>query len=271
MRFPGGRVKALTLSYDDGVDTDIRLMELMRQNGLKGTFNINSGMYAEEGTIYPQEAFHRRMTRRQVLKQYKTDVAEVAVHTSTHPHLEELPSSLCIEEILEDRKSLEKDFDCLIRGMAYPYGTYNDQVVQAVQQCGIVYARTVQSTHGFELPTNWLTLHPTCHHNDPKLMELLKDFLSDDRKMKPMLFYLWGHSYEFERDNNWEKMEEFARCAGGHPDIWYATNLEIYNYVMAYRQLVFSADGTRAANPTSSELFFQKDDTIFKVGPGETI
>ena len=43
LRYPGGRCKALTLSYDDGVQTDVRLIEIMKKNGLKGTFNLNSG------------------------------------------------------------------------------------------------------------------------------------------------------------------------------------------------------------------------------------
>ena len=37
MRFPKGRAKALTLSYDDGTEQDIRLIRIMNQNGLKGT------------------------------------------------------------------------------------------------------------------------------------------------------------------------------------------------------------------------------------------
>ena len=39
--FPGGRTKALTFSYDDGVIADRRLIEIFRENGLKGTFNLN--------------------------------------------------------------------------------------------------------------------------------------------------------------------------------------------------------------------------------------
>lgn len=54
MRFPGGKSKALTLSYDDGVAQDIRLIEIMKKHGLKGTFNINSGLYAPEGTTNPK-------------------------------------------------------------------------------------------------------------------------------------------------------------------------------------------------------------------------
>lgn len=38
MRFLGGKSKALTLSYDDGVKQDKRLIDIMKKNGLKGTF-----------------------------------------------------------------------------------------------------------------------------------------------------------------------------------------------------------------------------------------
>ena len=31
MRFPGGRAKAFTLSYDDGVEQDIRFIEMMEE------------------------------------------------------------------------------------------------------------------------------------------------------------------------------------------------------------------------------------------------
>ena len=40
--FPGGKFKALTMSYDDGYMEDIRLIEIFNQYGIKGTFNLNS-------------------------------------------------------------------------------------------------------------------------------------------------------------------------------------------------------------------------------------
>ena len=44
MRFPEGRLKAVTFSYDDGVRQDERLIEIFDKYGVKGTFNINSGI-----------------------------------------------------------------------------------------------------------------------------------------------------------------------------------------------------------------------------------
>lgn len=42
--------------------------------------------------------------------------------------------------------ALEQHFGCRITGMAYPYGTYNDEVVRLCRSAGIRYARTVHST-----------------------------------------------------------------------------------------------------------------------------
>ncbi len=43
----------------------------------------------------------------------------------------------------------------------------------------------------------------------------------------PAMMYVWGHSYEFTNQNNWELMEDFCKLVGGRDDIWYATNIEI--------------------------------------------
>ncbi|MEJ0000406.1 MAG: hypothetical protein WDO13_15365 [Verrucomicrobiota bacterium] len=56
------------------------------------------------------------------------------------------------------------------------------------------------------------------------------------------LLYVWGHSYEFDRDKNWELIEQFGAKVGGRDDIWYATNIEIVDYCEALRRVEFSAD-----------------------------
>ena len=45
MRYPGGRSRALTFSFDDGVQQDKRFIGLLRQYGLCSTFNLNSGRF----------------------------------------------------------------------------------------------------------------------------------------------------------------------------------------------------------------------------------
>ena len=271
MNFPGGRKKALTLSYDDGVEQDIRLLDIMKKNRLKGTFNLNSGLFVPEDHEWPSGQIIRRMSRLNCIDVFKDSGMEIAVHGLTHPFMEQLPTNLCTYEVLQDRVNLEKAFGTIVRGLAYPFGTYNDEVVASLKQCGIVYARTTLSTEKFDIPSDWLKLHPTCHHNNPRLMELAKKFVSMSTNRGPQLFYLWGHSYEFERDDNWNVIEEFAEYMGNRDDIWYATNIELYDYIWAYHQLRFSTDQTIVHNPTGTDLYFERQGCDFCVKASETI
>lgn len=269
MRFPEGKSKALTLSYDDGVGQDIRLIEIMKKHGLRGTFNINAGRYSSEQTAPAQGYVHRRLSYTEATEVYKASGMEVAIHGYTHPHLTQLPVGVCMNEIVKDREALETQFQTMVRGAAYPYGLFNDEVINILKGAGIVYARTVRYREDFALPEDWLRWEATCKHTSPRLMELAERFLEKQPPSSPWLFYLWGHSYEFDKDDNWSVMEEFAEYVGNRSDIWYATNLEIYEYVEAYKRLVFSMDGNRVYNPTLMDLYFEKDKNMYCVHSGE--
>ena len=257
MRFPGQRSKAVTLSYDDGSEQDARLIELLNRHGMKGTFNISAGLYSLEGKQFSEGAVCRRMTREAAIKLYQNSGHEVAIHGYSHPFLDQMPPSRITLEALEDRLSHERDYGGIVRGMAYPFGAFNDTVVDALKSAGIVYARTTTSTGKFAVPTDWYRLNPTCKHTDSRLKELTKNFLAAKGEKTPMLFYLWGHSFEFESDNNWNVIESFCAEIGGREDIWYATNIEIYDYVKAYERLLWSADASRVYNPSSAPVSFK--------------
>ena len=270
LRYPGFRRKALTLSYDDGTVHDVRLVEILNRYGIKATFNLNSIHCTQQR---PQKT--RAMTREEATALFAGSGHEIAVHSFSHPFLEQLPRGNAAWELMQDRKTLEEMFGCIVRGMAYPMGTYNDEVVEAARLCGICYARTCKATHGFDLPEDWLRLHPTCRHNDPALMELCSRFLTlhEDRPWdpRPKLFYLWGHSYEFSDDDNWELIEEFCARMADNPDIWYATNGEIYAYTEAARQIVSSVDGQMLYNPTARTLYLEISGEKKLLEPDQTL
>ena len=268
MLLKDGKRKVLTLSYDDGVIYDKHLMEIIDKYGIKCTFNINSGCYDDNGEA---GSWNRRFTREEAIKLYKDSGHEVAVHTLTHPHLEHMDSSGVIYEVTKDRENLENEFGTIVRGMAYPFGTYNSEVVNVLKMCKIAYARTVKSTSRFELPENWLTLDPTCHHKNPELMNLAKRFIENKSKAGVLMFYLWGHSYEFEDDNNWEVIEEFAEYMGRREDVWYATNIEIYDYIQAFNRLETSYDKKIIHNPTDIDVWVEIDHKTVLVKAGETV
>ena len=271
MLLKDGKKKVLTFSYDDGVVQDIRLIDIFNKYGLKGSFNINTGLYFPEDAV--REKYYGRMKLSEAKALYTNSGHEVAVHALTHPFLEKLSETAVLEEILTDRRNIEKDYGTIARGMAYPYGTYSDTVIRALRACGICYSRTVVSTGAFTFPENWLTLDPTCHHNDPKLMEMAERFVngSVEPARGVQMFYVWGHSYEFDNNDNWNVIEELAAYVSGKEDIWYATNIEVYDYVQAYKALQTSVDEKIIHNPSALDVWFSKDGEAYCVKAGETL
>ena len=270
MRYPEGKMLALTLSYDDGIEADIRLIDIMRKNGLKGTFNLNSALLAQEKG---ESHHHRRLTAEEALALYDGETAEVAIHGAYHPFWTSLPQNVCQADISSDRQALEKLFGRIVRGGAYPYGNYSDMTVECLKSAGIAYCRTTVSTKNFAMPTDWLRMPATCHHSDSALFELADRFLEAQTGLskRPLLFYLWGHSYEFGDNNNWDVIERFAEKMGGRGNIWYATNIEIFDYAHAYSELLFSSDMTFVQNPTATDLFFVLDGKEYAVFAGKTL
>lgn len=261
MAFPQGKMKAFTMSYDDGVEQDERLIGLMNKNGVKGTFNLNSGLYTPEGFKFPEGHIHRRLTEKKATEVYSNSGHEVAVHGLSHPFFDKIPQENRIFEVIEDRKNLEIQFKTIVRGMAYPY-SYPQSLRPVLEQCKIAYARTTFSTGTFDIPSDWLVLKPTCHHDDERLFDLCDKFVNESpfdpyRVPDPWLFYLWGHSYEFEDHNNWDRIEKFLEKIGNKDDIWYATNIEIYDYIEAFRRLEYSVFCYLVKNPSGIDVWIK--------------
>lgn len=258
-RYKDGKKHVLTMSYDDGHIEDIKLVEIFNKYGIKGTFHLNSGNLEEPQIIERQE----------LAKLYTNH--EVAVHTVSHPHLERLTQQNVVQEVLLDRQNLEQLCGYPVRGMSYPYGTYNDDVLNAVKSCGIAYSRTTNSSKNFSVPMNFLTWNPTCHHNDD-LLTMGKRFLDDfNFPWRSDLFYVWGHSYEFSRDNNWNMIEEFCEQIAGHEEVWYAANIEIFDYISAQRNLQLSVDNKIIYNPSIQTVWFSIDEETIEIKGGETL
>jgi hypothetical protein len=255
--FPQGKIRALTVSYDDGTVHDRRLVEIFNRHGVRGTFHLNSGMLDRSGWVRSSE----------VVSLYKNH--EVAVHTVHHYHLERIPPDIAATEILDDRRALEALVGYPVRGMSFPFGTFSDDLVRLLPSLGIEYARTVRGTHLLEVPENVHVWDPTCHHND-NLLALGEHFRKEESSQQ-VLMVVWGHSSDFDRDDNWDLMEDFCRLAGGKDDTWYATAREIAEYIVATRRLQFSVVRDRVYNPSSLPVWFEVDSLPVRIAPGMTL
>lgn len=253
--FPGGRHKVLTMSYDDGRLEDRKLVTIFNRYGIKGTFHLNSGLLEDENRIQPEEW-------KELYQGH-----EVSCHTALHPTIARCPLPQVALQVLEDRRALERAVGYPVRGMSYPNGSYSKEIMDLLPSLGIEYSRVVGSTDDFSMPSDFLEWKATCHHNH-NLLENGKKFINLTKTQYLYMMYVWGHSYEFPRDNNWEMMETFCEMAGGKDDIWYATNIEIVDYMRAAASLQFTVDGDRVYNPSSLPLWISVNETKMEIGGG---
>ncbi len=278
LQYPGGKSKAFTISYDDGVRCDLQLLDLMRKYGIRGTFNINScGFLADPKENEARK--HPKFNEKEIYDFYyeNRDLVEIAAHGATHPYYPYMAQDVAAWDMISDRKNIESLLGVQCRGFAYPYGQTDDKAVEALKVCGFRYARVTARTHEFTLPSDPFRWKCTAKHTDPTLMEDARKFVSltDKYGKVPYLFSVWGHSYEFVDDDNWNVIEELFSYIGGREDIWYCTNIEFFDLLRAYRSLEFFADQSKVYNPTAipvdlSVFYSAKDWRPVTVLPGET-
>lgn len=276
LRFPEGKTKSVTLSYDDGCKDDIRFVETINQYGLKCTFNLVGKKIEKELPL--SKAF--------IQKNFLSKGHEIAIHGYNHRAQNKIRSIEGIRDIIDCRIALENAFSIIVRGMAFPDNAVNrfkepdayKKIKAYLGDLEIAYVRSAAGDNDkFNLPEDWHNWIPTAHHDNPQIMEYIEKFLDLNiseqyiASRTPRLFYMWGHSFEFENKQNWDHLEKICQKLGGKDDVWYATNIDIYDYVQAYNSLRYSADGTIVYNPTLFDIWFDVDGTLYRIQSGETI
>lgn len=269
LRFPQGKQKVFTLSYDDGVKADIKLMQILAKYNVQCTFNLNSA-------LFNRQDWHDRLPEKDVVELFGKCPHEIALHGHRHLYLSKCAPVQIAEEIVSNRLYLENTFGRVVNGMAYAYGDVNEQIEGVCKQCGVVYSRTTRATHDFSIPKDFLAWNPTCHHGDPKLQELAQKFVQTSpsdfvKEREPYLFYVWGHSYEYDDKDNWSVLTNLLDVVAERDDVWYATNGEICRYVTAFGNLVWSVDGNYVHNPSAIDLWLERDKQTFCVAAGTTV
>ena len=197
-------------------------------------------------------------------------------------------------EILEDKNRLETIIKKPVIGIAFPNGSVNNKVIEIAKSLGIQYGRIAADNYasvksaeyfansadgpillgdstGFEMPEDYMRWLPTCHHNH-NLLNFAEKFIALTKKQYLYMMYVWGHSFEFEKNNNWEIIEDFCAKIGNRDDIWYATNGEIVEYNHLFDNLQFFADNEYVFNPSAKSVWIRVNDrNIIEVKGGETL
>ncbi len=256
--FPGGKDKALVMSFDDGNIQDRKLIALFNKYRIKGTFHLNSGKLGQPNYI----------TRAEVKTLFQGH--EVSGHSVTHPNLTKIPLKQAGQEIREDVATLTDLCGYKLSGISYPFGTYNQEIIRLLSEQGLLYARTIAQTGDFGLPRNLLKWETSCHHSQANA--LASKFLSKKEK-ELALFFVWGHSWELDKNlpqNSWSDMEKFCALMGEHPEIWKATANEVALYLLALKRLTLT-DNIISNPPDNREVWVRWKEKVFSVRPGKSL
>ena len=194
--------KIFILSFDDGTIYDKRFVELLNKYGVKGTFNLNSGL---EDFVWNYE--DRFPIRRQVLDgtqaQYRGH--EVASHSLHHYWLNTLTPPQLRREVEEDSLAIKALFGLEDIGFAVPFTACGEREIGIIRKF-VRYIRLSAFSDSFALPED--PYHIPIHglYNQPDIRQRIAAFAESELPVS--LFVLAGHSYEFEVLDHWEYMEQ---------------------------------------------------------------
>lgn len=232
--YPKGKYKALIMSYDDGTSQDIKLVALFNKNNIVGTFNLNSGILGtKRGWKQKGKMVYQKYVSKDSLNSiYKNH--EISAHGAFHKNFTNISDNELLEEVKNDIITLEKQTGQKIVSLAYPFGSANAHVAKLVASTGINNARTVNDTHSFDLPNNFLLWNPTTH--DSKALDDMQRYLELDNQ-NLSLFYVWGHSWELDDEKRWENMTKFCQAMGKETNIWFVGSGEYTAYLQALNKV----------------------------------
>jgi peptidoglycan/xylan/chitin deacetylase (PgdA/CDA1 family) len=201
--------------WDDGVEDDIRLCELLRSIGAQATFNLNAGLHgAVRGPAWQFKGIKdvRKLAIDELPQVYEG--FEIANHTLTHPSPEKISPEEWKREVVEGRARLEDLFGKRVAGFACPFGHCPAHAVETVRETGHLYARTcANATPSFQ-PADPMLLASDCHFLNPHFWERYELAKSSGAPA----FYFWGHSYELCSEEDWKSLEEKLHRLDSDPD-----------------------------------------------------
>ena len=83
---------------------------------------------------------------------------------------------------------------------------------------------------------------------------------------------IWGHSWEMGSDaKKWSETERFFKYFSARSDVYYCKQIDLVDYIQAFRNLRFSMNETMVFNPSAQRVYFRCNKVLQSVGPGETL
>jgi peptidoglycan/xylan/chitin deacetylase (PgdA/CDA1 family) len=152
-------IGSLPLDTPEGRRTSLRLVQLYLKSAPHSKAKeLASQLFREMGVEAPGTA---KVLSWPELKELASDGVTLGAHTLTHPTLSRLPIEQARTEIVESREELRRELGSVLPIFAYPYGAYNEQVVDVMREEGFQAAFTCREGHNRIPGTDPLQLQRT--------------------------------------------------------------------------------------------------------------
>lgn len=261
--FPDGKKKAFNVSYDDGVTQDIRFVQLLDRYGLKGTFNLNSGLMMQRFQWVHESGLPVvRLAEPDVRELYQGH--EVASHTFSHPYMDHYSKTDILRELGSDRFFLERITGEEIAGYATPFYFYSDLLESCVKECGFAYARISEESNNYSIPEDFYRWKGSKFHWDDDLEDFVRGFLETEQELA--ICQLVGHSYDLDVMNMWERMKQIFQWVSDSEDVWPATHIDMVRYLKNMDMAIITDIEIR--NDSHCALWFAVDGKTICLQPG---
>lgn len=251
--YKNGYTKAFNITYDDGILQDVRFIELLNRYGLKGTFNLNSGLMQDEFVWTHETGLDvKRLSVDEVRHLY--DRHEAASHTLTHPYFsEETSVEKIMHEMTEDKQNLETIFEKDISGFALPFNYFDSNLANCAKAAGFKYCRISDESLDYDWHKEPYQWKASMFHLNENLPEFIENFCQTQQELA--LCQISGHSYDLDVYNMWEEIEQLYAKVAQQKDVWFAAHIELAEYLEAMKQVKTDENG-RLYNPTNVRLWF---------------
>ena len=264
--FPQGKPKAFNITYDDGVEQDIRFLELLNRYRLKGTFNLNSAlMETQFQWIHENGQAIRRLASEVAATLYEGH--EIASHTLSHPYMDNLSKEEILHQLSADKQNLEALFSQEIKGFAVPFYYYSDLIAQCAKECGFTYARISEESGSFAPQRDYFHWQATVFHCSDALEGLTHRFLENQEELA--IFQIVGHSYDLDVEEKWDFMERLFALISAQEEILPMTTIQIIEYLQAMEHAEISPGHIQ--NNSQQNLWFSIDGAVVEVKPSAGI